>query len=176
VVAYGSYLLAYHLHLSGILATASSGLIVGNIGARNGISTQTRTALVSFWEYLAFAMNSLVFLLIGLEVHIDALARSWRPVLFAIVAVLVGRAFSVYLLVPVSNLFAEKIPARWQHVIVWGGLRGALALALALSLDSASPDRNRVLDLTFGVVVFSILAQGLTIKPMLRVLGLVNGP
>ena len=173
IVAYGSYLLANHLHLSGVIATASAGLMVGNFGAKKGMGT--RTALESFWEYIAFVMNSLVFLLIGLEVHINALAYAWRPILFAIAAVMIGRSLSVYFLVPVSNLFAEKIPFRWQHVIVWGGLRGALALALALSLDNTFPYRDRVLDLTFGVVVFSILAQGLTMKPLLRVLGLADG-
>ncbi len=120
-------------------------------------------------------MNSLVFLLIGLEVHVDTLARAWRPILFAIAAVLIGRSLSVYLLVPVTNIFVENIPVRWQHVMVWGGLRGALALALALSLDNTSPYRDRILDLTFGVVVFSILLQGLTVKPLLRVLGLADG-
>ena len=173
IVAYGSYLLANHLHLSGVIATASAGLMVGNFGAKKGMGT--RTALESFWEYIAFVMNSLVFLLIGLEVHINALAHSWRPILFAIAAVMIGRSLSVYFLVPVSNLFAEKIPFRWQHVIVWGGLRGALALALALSFDNTFPYRDRVLDLTFGVVVFSILAQGLTMKPLLRALGLADG-
>ena len=174
VVAYGSYLLAYQFHLSGIIATASAGLVVGNLGTR-GCSKETKTALESFWAYIAFIMNSLVFLLIGLEIHVDALLRSWRPVFLTVGAVLVGRALSVYLLVPVSNTLTEKIPLRWQHVIVWGGLRGALALALALSLDSTFPDRSQVLDLTFGVVVFSILVQGLTVKPLLRVLGLANG-
>lgn len=174
VVAYSSYLLAYQLHLSGIIATASAGLIVGNLGTRN-CSTQTKTALESFWAYVAFLMNSLIFLLIGLEIHVDALLGSWRPVLLTVAAVLVGRALSVYLLVPVSNALTEKIPLRWQHVIVWGGLRGALALALALSLDSTFPERTRVLDLTFGVVVFSILVQGLTVKPLLRILRLANG-
>jgi monovalent cation:H+ antiporter, CPA1 family len=81
----------------------------------------------------------------------------------------------VYLLVPISNALTEKIPLRWQHVIVWGGLRGALALALALSLDNTFPYRDRVLDLTFGVVVFSILVQGLTIRPILRALNLADG-
>lgn len=174
VVAYSSYLLAYRLHLSGIIATASAGLIVGNLGTRN-CSTQTKTAVESFWAYVAFLMNSLIFLLIGLEIHVDALLRSWSPILLTVGAVIVGRALSVYLLVPVSNALTEKIPLRWQHVIVWGGLRGALALALALSLDSTFPDRSRVLDLTFGVVVFSILVQGLTVKPLLRILGLANG-
>jgi monovalent cation:H+ antiporter, CPA1 family len=161
--------------LSGIIATASAGLIVGNLGTKD-CSTQTRTALESFWAYVAFIMNSLVFLLIGLEIHVDALLRSWRPALLSVVAVLVGRAFSVYLLVPVSNALTEKIPVRWQHVIVWGGLRGALALALALSLDNTFPDRARLLDLTFGGVVFSILVQGLTIKPLLRILRLAKSP
>ncbi len=173
VVAYTSYLLAYQLHLSGIIATASAGLIVGNLGTKS-CSAQTKTALESFWAYVAFVMNSLVFLLIGLKIHVDALLRSWRPVLLTVVAVLVGRALSVYLLAPVSNTLTEKIPLRWQHVIVWGGLSGALALALALSLDSTFPERDRVLDLTFGVVVFSILVQGLTIKPLLKILRLAS--
>lgn len=175
LVAYGSYMLAVHLHLSGVIATGAAGLIIGNLGAKRGMSAPTRTALVSFWEYIAFVMNSLVFLLIGLEVHMDAIAHAWRLVLLAIAAVLAGRIVSVYSLAPVSNMFAEKIPFRWQHVIVWGGLRGALALALVLSLDSSFPARDRLLDMTFGVVVFSILVQGLTIKPLLRVLKLANG-
>jgi CPA1 family monovalent cation:H+ antiporter len=97
-------------------------------------------------------------------------------VLLAIVAVLLGRALSVYLLVPVSNRFAEEIPFRWQHVAVWGGLRGALALALALSLNSAFPYREQILNLTFGVVIFSILVQGLTMRPLLRILGIAPIP
>jgi CPA1 family monovalent cation:H+ antiporter len=175
IVAYGSYLIAHHLHWSGVIATAAAGLMVGNYGAKTGMSPQTRAALVSFWEYLAFVMNSLVFLLIGFEVHMDALARSWRPLLFAIAAVLLARALSVYTLIPLSNLFAEEVPVRWQHVIVWGGLRGALALALVLSLDDTFPNRLQVLDLTYGVVIFSILVQGLTIKPLLRMLKLADG-
>ena len=174
VLAYGSYFLAYQLHSSGIIAAASAGLVIGKLGTRN-CSTQTKTALESFWAYIAFIMNSVVFLLIGLEVHVEALVSSWGPVLLCVVAVLVGRALSVYLLVPLSKTLAEKIPLRWQHMIVWGGLRGSLALALALSLDSRFPERSRVLDLTFGVVVFSILVQGLTIKPLLKILGLSNG-
>ena len=176
IVAYGSYLLAYQLHMSGIIATAAAGLIVGNLGAKNCMRPESRCAVESFWAYLAFVMNSLVFLLIGLEVHIDALIHSWASVLCAVGAVLLGRALSVYLLIPASNLLGDKIRGKWQHVIVWGGLRGALALALALSLDKDFPERSRILDLTFGVVVFSILVQGLTIKPLLRLLKLADGP
>jgi CPA1 family monovalent cation:H+ antiporter len=96
-------------------------------------------------------------------------------VVLAIGAVLLGRVLSVYLFVPLSNRFAEKISFGWQHVVVWGGLRGALALALALSLQSTFPYREQILDLTFGVVIFSILVQGLTIKPLLKLLKLANG-
>jgi len=116
-----------------------------------------------------------VFLLIGLEIHVGELLKNRTSVMSAIFAVLVGRVLSVYALVPLSNLFVERIPLRWQHVAVWGGLRGALALALALSLNSEFPYREQVLNLTFGVVIFSILVQGLTIKPLIKVLKLTNG-
>jgi len=175
ILAYGSYLLAYHLHLSGVIATASAGLMLGNLGAKKGMSVRTLTAMQSFWEYMSFVMNSLVFLLIGLEIHILELLENWAFILLAIGAVLLGRVLSVYLLVPLSNRFAERIPFRWQHVVVWGGLRGALALALALSLNSAFPYREQILNLTFGVVIFSIVVQGLTVKPLLKILKLANG-
>ncbi len=175
ILAYGSFLLAHDLHLSGVIATCSAGLMLGNFGAAKGMSDSTRVAMQSFWEYLAFVINSLVFLLIGLEVRVGELFHFWHPILLAIVAVLLGRIVSVYPLLSVSNLFAEKIPIRWQHLAVWGGLRGSVALAMALSLDSSLPYRDQILDLTFGVVIFSILAQGLTIKPSLRVFQIERG-
>ena len=170
ILAYGSYLLAVRLHVSGIIATLAAGLTITNFDIERAMSVRTRTAVQSFWEYAAFVINSLVFLLIGLEVHLDELIHAWRPILFATAAVLAGRAISVYLLVPIANRFSTKIPWNWQHVAVWGGLRGALALALALSLDANFPFRRQILDLTFGVVIFSILVQGLTLKPLLRAL------
>jgi monovalent cation:H+ antiporter, CPA1 family len=174
ILAYGSYLLAYRLHFSGVIATASAGLVLGNFGAKRGMSPRTRIAMQSFWEYISFVMNSVIFLFIGLEIHLPGLLGNWGTLLLAIGAVLLGRVLSVYLLVPVSNRIAERIPVRWQHVVVWGGLRGALALALALSLSSAFPYRGQILNLTFGVVIFSILVQGLTLKPLLRILRLAN--
>ena len=175
ILAYGSYLLAFHLHLSGVIATASAGLILGNFGSKTGMSVRTRTAMESFWEYVSFVMNSLVFLLIGLEIHVRQLLQNWTLVTLAVAAMLVGRVLSVYLLIPLSNRFSEKLSFRWQSVIVWGGLRGALALALALSLPGTFPYREQVLDLTFGVVIFSIVIQGLTIKPLLQLLKLTSG-
>ena len=172
ILAYSSYLVAHSLHLSGVIATVLSGVTFGNLGTQRGMSARSRLALWSFWEYTAFVINSLVFLLIGMEVHIRELAHAWATILLAVLAVLVGRAISVYALVPVSNLLGEKTPARWQHVLVWGGLHGSLSLALALSLGRDFPYREKILALTFGVVAFSIIVQGLTISPLLRVLGL----
>jgi len=175
ILAYGSYLLAHRLHVSGVIATACAGLTLGSFGAKKGMSIRTRAAMQSFWEYVSFVMNSLVFLLIGLEIDVRKLLQNWSSVVLAIGAVVLGRAVSIYLLVPLSNRFAEKIPVRWQHAAVWGGLRGALALALALSLESTFPYRAQILNLTFGVVIFSIVVQGLTIKPFLSAIKLADG-
>ena len=172
VLAYGSYLAAQTLHLSGVIATVAAGLTTGTLAARTGMSPGTRTALWSFWEYLSFIVNSLVFLLIGLEVRVGTLLHDWRPTLLAIATVVLGRVLSVYGLVPCSNVFGRKVPRGWQHVLVAGGIRGALALALALSLERTFPYREEILAMTFGVVAFTIVIQGLAIKPLLHVLGM----
>jgi CPA1 family monovalent cation:H+ antiporter len=172
ILAYSSYLAAQSLHLSGVIATVAAGLMVGNVGARTGMSARTRVALWSFWEYISFIVNSLVFLLIGLQVRIGTLLHGWRATLLAIATVILGRVLSVYCLVPFSNLRGRKIPVVWQHVLVAGGIRGALALALALSLNRGFPYRDQILALTFGVVAFTIVVQGLMIKPLLSILGI----
>jgi len=107
-----------------------------------------------------------------LQVRIGTLLHAWRPTLLALGTVVLGRVLSVYGLVPIGNLFSLKIPLRWQHVLVAGGIRGALSLALALSLPRTFPYRQDILAMTFGVVAVTIIFQGLAIKPLLRVLGM----
>ena len=172
VLAYSSYLAAQALHVSGVIGTVAAGLTVGNLGTRFSMSPRTRIAVWSFWEYLSFIVNSLVFLLIGLQVRVGTLLRDWRATLLAIAAVVLGRALSVYGLVPISNYFGRNMSFRWQHIMVAGGIRGALALALALSLARDFPFREQILAMTFGVVAFTIIVQGLAIKPLLRILGI----
>jgi len=172
VLAYSAYLAAQSVHVSGVIATVAAGITLGNVGARIGMSPRTRVALWSFWEYASFVVNSLVFLLIGLQVRIGTLLHAWRPTLLALGTVVLGRVLSVYGLVPIGNLFSLKIPLRWQHVLVAGGIRGALSLALALSLPRTFPYRQDILAMTFGVVAVTIIFQGLAIKPLLRVLGM----
>ncbi|MGH9680021.1 MAG: Na+/H+ antiporter [Candidatus Acidiferrales bacterium] len=175
ILAYGSYLIASHLHLSGVIATVVAGISVGNVAAKTGMSARTRLALWSFWEYASFIINYIVFLLIGLEVRVSDMIRYWPEILMAVAAVLLGRIVCVYGTVPLANRFAEKISMGWRHVLVWGGLHGSLSLALVLSLDLNFPERSRILVLTFGVVAFSIIVQGLTIKPLIRLLK-ISGP
>ncbi|MCX6030343.1 MAG: Na+/H+ antiporter [Chloroflexi bacterium] len=174
VLAFGTYLIAERLHFSGVLAVVAAGLINGNVGPQ-GMSPTTRIVLFNFWEYVAFLTNSLVFLLIGLQVNIPTLVANWQPVLWAILAVLAARAVVTYGLGWVSNRLTEPIPWRWLHVLNWGGLRGAIALALALSLPAAlGPERNLVQVMAFGVVLFTLLIQSTTMKPLLRWLGIAT--
>jgi len=171
VAAYGSFMLAEHFHLSGVLATLTAGLMMGNIGPMGAISTRGREAVESFWEYVAFVANSLIFLLIGIREEQQNFAELWMVSALAILLVLLGRAVAIY---PTCALFAGsrlRVSARHQHVLVWGGLRGALALALALGLPDNIPQRENIITVAFAVVAFSIFAQGLSMTPMLRRMG-----
>jgi CPA1 family monovalent cation:H+ antiporter len=172
VVAFGAYLGAEAVHVSGVIAVVAAGLVVGNYGMQSGMSPTTRLAVTSFWEYAAFAANSLVFLLLGIEVTVINLWAALGPVLIAILIVLAARAAAVYSLAPLAARWEETLPTAWRHVLVWGGLRGALSMALALGLPADFPQRGTLVVLTFGVVVFSLLVQGLTMGGLLKRLGL----
>ncbi len=170
ISAYGAFMAGESLHVSGVLAVVTAGLIVGNYGHKH-MSSTTRIAVTSFWEFVSFLANSFVFLLIGLEVNVLVLLENWRPILLAIGAVLVVRAMVIY----ISSLFLRTIPRAWQHIMVWGGLRGAISLALALSLPlSLGAERSQIQAMTFGVVLFTILIQGFSMSPVLRKLGVVK--
>jgi CPA1 family monovalent cation:H+ antiporter len=175
ILAFGAYLIAERLHFSGVLAVVAAGLVNGNIGPQ-GMSPTTRIVLFNFWEYVAFLANSLVFLLIGLEVNIPALISAWQPILWGIGAVLLARVIVVYGMGWVINRTAEPIPFRWQHIMAWGGLRGAISLALALSLPAAlgGSERDLIRLMSFGVVLFTLLVQGTTMRPLVRILRIIT--
>lgn len=172
ITAYGSFLAAESLHVSPVIAVLLAGLVLGNYGRRTGMSPTTQVAVNSFWEYAAFVVNSLVFLLIGLEMQLATLAQNLRGIGWAVLAMMVARVLAVYGLLPLSNRLSEPVPFRWQHVLVWGGLRGSLSIALVLSLPTALPGRAELVAMIFGTVIFSLLAQGLTIGLLLKWLGL----
>ena len=176
LTAFASFFIAEALHASGILATVIAGLVMGNFGVlREGegqISNEGRQFALSFWDFAAFLANSAVFPLIGLTIGLTAFTTAALPTIaIAIIVVLIARAAAVY---PLSLAFAstrQAVPLAEQHVLWWGGLRGALGLALALSLPENLPYRAEIVTTTFAVVAFSIVVQGLTMPLLLRRLG-----
>jgi CPA1 family monovalent cation:H+ antiporter len=168
VAAYGSFMLAENLHFSGVLATLVAGLILGNARRMKYASNAGHEAVQAFWDYAAFVANSMVFLLIGMRVARQHFHGGWFPVLEAILLVLLSRAAAVYSCCGLFSRSKLRVSMRHQHVLFWGGLRGALALALALALPEDLPQRELVISVSFAVVAFSIFVQGLTMKPMLR--------
>jgi CPA1 family monovalent cation:H+ antiporter len=171
VAAYGSFLLADHFGLSGVLATITAGLMMSNFKLLNGISPRGKEAVQAFWEYAAFVANSLVFLLIGMHVAHRNFVAIWLPAAIAIALVTLGRAVAIY---PCCLLFLPtglRVAWKHQHVLFWGGLRGAVALALALGLPPAVPLREDIITISFAVVAFSVFVQGLSMVPFLRRMG-----
>jgi CPA1 family monovalent cation:H+ antiporter len=175
ILAYGTFVAAEGLHVSGVIAVVAAGLVLGNVGARRGMSPTTRLALLNFWEYVAFLLNSAIFLLIGLEVDLANLLGNLWPELIAVGAVLLARAVVVYGLGLIVLPLPPVLPRRWLHVLFWAGLRGAVSLAVVLSLPLDLSIRPLLLDLTFGVVLFTLLVQGLTMEPLVQRLGLAGG-
>jgi CPA1 family monovalent cation:H+ antiporter len=180
-LALGAYVIAESFHMSGILAVVAAGLMVGNIGMQN-TSPTTRLTIENFWEFLAFVANSLVFLFIGLEIEITRLWPGIVPIIVAVLAVLFSRAIVVYGITAIYSRFAtlpQKIPVSYRHIMFWGGLRGAISLALALTLtgDVFGTEFAREMQvMTFGVVLFTLLVQGTTIESLIRHLGLSKKP
>ena len=172
VLAYASFLIAeVGFGVSGVSATLAAGLTLGAWG-RTKISAEVEAYLGKFWDFAA-AAAALLFLLLGLRVEWAALASSWEMILAAIVAMLVARAGAVYLLVPLVGGIARAEPMDRNALaaVAWGGLRGAIAAALVLSLG-AQPFSAVFVVVVTGVILFSVLGQGLTLEKLARALGL----
>ncbi|WP_340317366.1 cation:proton antiporter [Rhizorhabdus argentea] len=174
IAAYGSFLLADHFEMSGVLASLTAGLLIGNMGWRGPISENGREHVKAFWEYAAFLANSIVFILIGGHEVQQPLSAYGPAAVLAIALVLMGRAAAIYPLCALVARANHPMDMRYRHVLFWGGLRGALALALALALPAALPERQEIIVVAFAVVAFSIFAQGLTMPWLVRRLGLMK--
>jgi len=173
VLAYASYLFAEEvLHVSGVMATIAAGITIGGWG-RMKVSHAVRDYLEHFWEYIAFIANALIFLMVGLRVDLMALWATLGLLLWVFLAMLVSRAAVIYGLMPLVERLprADPINRAYQAVIFWGGLRGAIALAVVLSLPPF-PYRETFLALVMGAVLFTLVVKGLSIEPLVRWLGL----
>ena len=166
VAAYGSYLIAEEFGGSGVIGVVMTGLILGNFGSRIGMNPRTRVIVSEFWEFLSFFVNSIVFLLIGDRIRFAVLAENWVAIGVTIAATILARAIAIYGFGSLSNRLAgAKISIPEQTVLWWGGLRGAVSIALALSVPENTPGRDAIVATVFGTVLFTLLFQGLTIQP-----------
>lgn len=177
VAAYGAYLLADVFSFSGAIAVVVTALFFGNYGSARGLSPRSVHALGAIWEFLGFVANSLIFLLIGIALDPVEVVRNWWLISIAFLATLLGRAVVVFLIMPLLR-GSQAVPSRFLPVLLWGGLRGAVSLALVLSIPltlpngQPFPDRSTLQVIAFGVVGASLLLQGLTMSPLIRRLGL----
>lgn len=169
VLAYGSYLIADQFHLSGVIATVTAGVVLGNRGRGQALTDAGADAIDTVWEFLAYLLTAVVFLLVGLAIPPARLLESLGPIFWVVVAMLAGRALVVYgllglgsRLAPLPGL-AAPLPGPGLHVLFWAGLRGAVAVAMALSLPADLPQRALLQEITFGAVLFTLLTQATTI-------------
>ncbi|MBT3306190.1 MAG: sodium:proton antiporter, partial [Alphaproteobacteria bacterium] len=177
VLAYLSFFLAEHfLHVSGVMATVAAGLTMGSWG-RAKISGSVAGFIEHFWEFMAFMANALIFLMVGLRVDLGALIGSLDMLAWVVAAMLISRAVVIYTLVPLVGRLPRSMPVErtYQAVMYWGGLRGAIALAIVLSLKDLEQAETFVA-LVMGAVLFTLLVQGLSIETLVRKLGLDKPP
>ena len=180
--AYGTYLLADAVHASGIIATVVAGMVIGSYGRRLGMSRRTEDALDLVWEFIAYLLTAFAFLLVGASITVGELAAALPWVAWGVVAILVGRAIVIYgLLGGVSRLASfggagRAVSIGWLHVLFWAGLRGAVAVAMALSLPIDFPQRALLQQITFGIVLFTLFVQGTTAQRVVVAAGAVERP
>jgi CPA1 family monovalent cation:H+ antiporter len=175
VLAYGSFWLAEVIHLSGVIGTVMAGLMIGNYGRRLSMSEKTTNTVEIFFESIAFLINSLLFVLIGLELREVPANIMWMTVFVAIAAMLIARAAVSYSFYWLLNQVGTKRPKRWNHILFWGGLRGSIPIALLLNLPNEGllvRWRPVLLLAGFGCVFFSLVVQGITMKPLMLKLGI----
>ncbi|MBE9126112.1 MULTISPECIES: Na+/H+ antiporter [unclassified Coleofasciculus] len=175
VSAYGTYLLTEELGGSGVIGVVTVGVILGNFGSRIGMNPRTRLIVSEFWDFLAFFVNSIVFLLIGDQINFPRLGDHLGLIAVAVMAVLLTRAIAIYTLAAISNrVVNSQITWQQQTVLWWGGLRGSVSIALALSVPIFLEGRQDIIDAVFGVVLFTLLVQGLTTQFLLEKLNLIG--
>jgi CPA1 family monovalent cation:H+ antiporter len=171
-VAYGSYLLAEAFDASGIVAVIVSGLVLSGVGTALGSFTRQRQSVNQFWEFIAFLANSVLFVLVGLSFDVHELGAVLGASVWGVGAVIVSRIVIVYGLTQISAAAGSRLPWSWRHILALGGLRGALPMALVLSLAEDFQGRSQVIAMVYSVVLFTLVAQGLSLRPAIALLGL----
>ncbi|MBU0758635.1 MAG: Na+/H+ antiporter [Nanoarchaeota archaeon] len=174
VLAYASFIVAEHtFHVSGVMAVVAAGMLMGNTGRRLAMGPSVRIAIFSFWEIMAFIINSLIFILIGLRIPVTQVAAYGYQIIIAILVILAARALSVYGISWLLKAFRYPLDARWIHVMNWGGIRGSIPIALILGLPAIAY-REQLSVIVYGCVLFSLVVQGMTMQPLITKLKIVK--
>jgi CPA1 family monovalent cation:H+ antiporter len=175
VAAFATSLVTEHFHGSPVIAVVVAGVLVGQ-EMRRHLEPSRVLALQGFWEIAAFVTNVWLFLLVGIQLSADMLWREAWPIVLAVVALHIGRAVAVYGILGVLHLSGERIPWRWQHVMVFGNIKGALSMAAVLALPADIPYRERLVAIVFGVTLVTLVTQALPFRHFLTWLGVASGP
>lgn len=173
-VALSAFQLGQFLQVSGVVAVVIAGLIIGNLERSQSISASSRITVLSFWEYAGFGVNTFIFLLIGLELRLDALGRALPAVLLAVLAYQIGRVLAVYPLLALVGRFDRPIPLKWQHVLFLGNIKGSLSMALVLSLPEEIVGRESLILIVFGAVLLSLVGQAVGLPLVVQRLKLAH--
>jgi CPA1 family monovalent cation:H+ antiporter len=177
-VAYGVYVLAALLGSSGLLAVVAAGLTLGSFGRRVGMSEQTGKVVDTVWEFTGYVASSILFLLVGIEIGQTSLGGALAAIIWTVIGISLGRTLMIYLLLPIPGIFArwrrapphahtEPVPASWYPVILLSGLRGALSLALVLSLGAGIPFVQTLRVAVYSIVLLTLLGQGVGLRVLL---------
>jgi CPA1 family monovalent cation:H+ antiporter len=183
-VAYGMYLLGTALHTSGLLAVVGAGLVMGSYGRKHAMSPRTIEAADDVWEFINYLANSLLFILLGFELALAHLVQSFPGIFFGLLGAVIGRVLMIYVFMPLQDVLARwwahrtagrsprfprprPVPSAWRPVMVLSGLRGALLLALVLGLPTELEQRNLLTDIVYGIILVTLLGQGLTLRVLL---------
>jgi len=171
-VAYGSYFIADGLGVSGIMAVIFAAIVIAGSTSLARIPHAERDAIGNFWAVIAFLANTVLFLLIGASINMRDIMAEWPDAAWGIVAVVVSRPLIVRALAPISALLGRPLSQTWQKAITLAGMRGALSMALVLSLPDGFAGKSLLVSMVFSVVLFTVVVQGSLLEPLLRMMGL----
>ncbi len=174
VVVFATALLSERGHASPVIAVVVLGLMLGR-AARQTLEPSSVIALLSFWQMAGFIVNVFLFLLVGMQIEARMLIAEAGSILLALVALHAGRAVAVYGSFAAIRAGGERTPAAWQHVMVFGNIKGAISMAAVLALPASMPHRDRLLTIVFGVTFVTLVSQGLPFKRVLTLLGVAEG-
>jgi len=176
LAVFSVYFIAEEISVSGIIAVVTTSLFLGHYRQRMGIAPTTQIALSAFWSFAAFTLNSVLFIMIGVMINVNSLMENFWTLVIAWLAVNLGRVVFIYPFSAIVNMATLRnrshephpIPMKWQHILTLGNLKGSLSMALVMSLPESLIYKNQLATLVFGVVLLSLMIQGTTLRPVLR--------